>query len=146
MFFSSIKGINRLISKGMSNIYVKVTIEKNWHSRNFDFLRSKNFSLGQFWGALTHANITEFSNFLLQLKNQRSGSKTVCSFSIILILKGIMSAPTCHSFTYNLRFLYELKYNVCLSKTMCEIFHFQFHFASIKVYIVVQQNAWTLWP
>ena len=29
VFFSSIKGINRLISKGMSNIYLKVTIEKN---------------------------------------------------------------------------------------------------------------------
>ena len=27
MFFSSIKGINRLISKGMSNIYLKATIE-----------------------------------------------------------------------------------------------------------------------
>ena len=28
MFFSLIKGINRTISKGMSNIYSKVTIEK----------------------------------------------------------------------------------------------------------------------
>ena len=27
--FSSVKGINRLISKGMSNISLKVTIEKN---------------------------------------------------------------------------------------------------------------------
>ena len=27
--FSSIKEINRLVSKGMSNIYLKVTIEKN---------------------------------------------------------------------------------------------------------------------
>ena len=44
MFFSSIKGINRLISKGMSNIYVKVTIEKNWRSQNFDS------SPGQFLG------------------------------------------------------------------------------------------------
>ena len=30
MFFSSIKGINRLISKGMSNIYLELTIEKKW--------------------------------------------------------------------------------------------------------------------
>ena len=58
----------------MSNIYLKVTIEKNLCSQNFDFLISKNFK-----------------NFLLQLKNQRSGSKTVCVFSIILIFKGIMS-------------------------------------------------------
>ena len=40
--FSS-KGIeiNRLLSKGMSNIYLKVTIEKNWRSQNFDFLKWK---------------------------------------------------------------------------------------------------------
>ena len=48
MLFSSIKEINRLISKGMPNIYLNVTIEKNWHSQNFDFLRLKNLSLGQF--------------------------------------------------------------------------------------------------
>ena len=35
--FSSIKEINGLISKGMSNIYLKVTIEKNWCFQNFDF-------------------------------------------------------------------------------------------------------------
>ena len=44
-----------------------------------------------FWEAPTHAGIIEFSNFLLQLKNQRSGSKTLCGVSIILILKGIMT-------------------------------------------------------
>ena len=52
--------------------------------------------------------------------------------------------PTHHSFTLNLRFLYELKHKVCLSKTVCGIFHFRFSFAFIKVYIFVQQNAWTL--
>ena len=46
MFFSSIKGINKLISKEMSNICLKVTIEKNWRSQNFDFL-----SLDQFLGS-----------------------------------------------------------------------------------------------
>ena len=68
MFFNSIKEINRLrkeiyklLSKGMSNIYLKVTIEeKNWRSQNFDFLGLKNFSPGQFWGAPTHENIIEF--------------------------------------------------------------------------------------
>ena len=42
MFFSSIKEINRLISKGMSNISLEVTIEKNW-SQNFDYLSLKQF-------------------------------------------------------------------------------------------------------
>ena len=32
------------------------------------------------------------------------------------------------SFTFNLRFLYELKHQVCLSKTVCDIFHFRFRF------------------
>ena len=48
MFFSSIKGINRLISKGMSNIYLELVIEKNRFSQNFDFLSLKNLSPNQF--------------------------------------------------------------------------------------------------
>ena len=51
------KGINRLLSKGMSNIYVQVTIEKNWHSQNFDFLSLKICHQVSFWGAPTHADI-----------------------------------------------------------------------------------------
>ena len=34
----------------------------------------------QYWVAPTHEDIIEFSNLLLQLKNQRSGSKTVWLF------------------------------------------------------------------
>ena len=52
MFFNLIKGINRLrkeinrlLSKGISNIYLQVTIEKN-----FDFLSLKSLSAGQFLG------------------------------------------------------------------------------------------------
>ena len=52
-------------------------------------------------------------------------------------------APTHHSFTFNLRFLYEPKRKLCLSKTVRRIFHFRFRFVFIKVYIFVQQNAWT---
>ena len=55
----------------MSNIYLNVTIEKNRRSQNFDFPSLKNMSL-------------------IQLKKQRSESKTVCGCSVILILKGIM--------------------------------------------------------
>ena len=53
-------------------------------------------------------------------------------------------APTHHSFTFNLRFLYELKHKVRLSKTMCWIFHFRFRFVFIKINIFFQQNTWTL--
>ena len=44
----------------MSNIHLKVTIEKNWGSRNLNFLSLKNLSPGQFWGAPTHKDIIEF--------------------------------------------------------------------------------------
>ena len=46
--FSSVKRRNRLISKGMSNIYLKVTIKKNWFSQTLDFLSLKSLSPGQF--------------------------------------------------------------------------------------------------
>ena len=53
-------------------------------------------------------------------------------------------APTHHSFTFNLRFSYELKHKVRLFKIVCEIFHFRIGFVFIKVYVFVQQNAWNL--
>ena len=94
MFFSSIKEINkllkeinRLLSKGMSNIYLKVSIEKWWRTQNFDFLSLKGSSPKPVSEEL---QLIEFSNFLLQFRNQRSGSKTVCVFSIIFMFKGIL--------------------------------------------------------
>ena len=55
MCFNSIKEINRLrieinklLSKGMSNIYLKVTIEKKWRTQNFDFLNLKSSSPDKF--------------------------------------------------------------------------------------------------
>ena len=56
----------------------------------------------------------------------------------------LLRAPTHHSFTFNLRFLYELKHKVRLCKSMCGIFHFRFRFVFIKVYIFFRQNAWTV--
>ena len=53
MFFSSIeeisrllREINRLLSKGMSNLYLKVTIEEKWHTKTFDFLSWTSSSPG----------------------------------------------------------------------------------------------------
>ena len=64
MFFSTTKETNRLISKGISNIYLKVTIEKKWHTQNFDFLSLKIRLQVSFLGAPTHADFIEFSNAL----------------------------------------------------------------------------------
>ena len=48
------------------------------------------------------------------------------------------------SFTFNLRFLDELKHKVHLSKAVSGIFNFRSRFVFIKVYIFVQQNVWTI--
>ena len=50
-------------------------------------------------------------------------------------------APTHHSFTFNLLFLCELKHKVRLSKTVCGILHFWFHFVFIKVLTLWLQNV-----
>ena len=61
------------------------------------------------------------------------------------VLFFLSRASTHHSFAFNLRFLYELKHKVRLSKTVCGILHFRFRSVFIiKVYIFVQQIAWTL--
>ena len=53
----------------------------------------------------------------------------------------LSQAPTHHSFTFNLGFLFGLKRKICFSKTVCGIFYFRFRFVFIKVYILFQQNA-----
>ena len=71
----------------MSDVYSKVKIVKNWRSQNFNFLGLKNLSPGQFLeisNSRTHHWILR-----LLVATQRSGSKTVCSFSILLILNKI---------------------------------------------------------
>ena len=79
MFFSSVKEINRLLqeinknrllNKGIPSIYLKVT---------------------SYFKAPTPADIIEFSDFCLQFKNQIRGNEIVCGFSIVFILKGIMT-------------------------------------------------------
>ena len=49
-------------------------------------------------------------------------------------------APTHHSFTFNSRFLYELKHKVFLSKSVCGILHFRFRLVFIKVYFCSRKS------
>ena len=53
----------------------------------------------------------------------------------------LSQAPTHHSFTFNSRFLYELKHKVHLSSGVCGIFHLQCRLVFIKDLIFVQQKA-----
>ena len=71
--------------------------------------------------------------FLRTKKKKKNGGKKALFF--------LSQAPTHHSYTFNLRFLYQLKHKVRPSKTVCGIFHFQFQFVLIRVYIFVQQNV-----
>ena len=85
MFFNSIKikEINRLrkeisrsLSNGMSNIYLKVTIEeKNRRSQSFDFLDLKKLSPPQFWEAATHEDVIDFKTSCWNLKIRGLGAK-----------------------------------------------------------------------
>ena len=74
------------------------------------------------------------------LKKLPSGIINVTKNALFLLSR----APSHHSFTFKLRFLYELKYKVHLSKVVCGIFHFRFRLVFIKVYIFIQQKAWIL--
>ena len=91
MFFSSIKQINRLISKGMSNIYLRVTNEKKWCTQKFYFLSSKSSSLGQYLGSSNSHRYRWICKLLVTNWKTEVWEQTVYGFSINLILKGIMT-------------------------------------------------------
>ena len=78
MFFSSIKGINRLVSDGMWNIYLEVIIEEIWLSQNIDILSLKICLQASFWGAPTHADIIELKkiNFNENEMESKMGNPT----------------------------------------------------------------------
>ena len=75
----------------MSNTYLKATIEKKLTFSNFDFLRLKDLSPGQFLGSSSSLRYHWILKLFVETSNQRSGSKTVCGFSVILTLKWIMT-------------------------------------------------------
>ena len=56
------------------------------------------------------------------------GKKNVTKNALFFLTR----IPTHDSFIFNLRFLYELKHKVRLSKTVCGIFYFQFVSFSLK--------------
>ena len=72
MFFSSVKGINRLTSKGMSNIYLKATIEKKRRSQNFQFSKFKKIIFRSVFGEIQLTQIS--SDFKTSCCNLNIGS------------------------------------------------------------------------
>ena len=84
MLFSSIKEINRLTRKGTSNIYLKVTIEKNWLSQILDFLSLKNPYPGQFLGSSNSRN--KNCEFKVKLWWVGAGERKKSAFFVTFIL------------------------------------------------------------
>ena len=87
MFFSSVKEIdrlrkeiNRLLSKEMSNVYIKVTIEKNRRSQNFDFLSLKICHEVSFW--VRHISLN-FKTSCSNLKIRGLGAKVCVAFLLL---------------------------------------------------------------
>ena len=78
----------------------------------------------------------------IQMLKRFISDKINCTKNALFFLS---QAPAHHSFTFNLLFLCEMKHKVRLPKTVGGIFHFRFRFVFIKVYILVQQNARSLW-
>ena len=75
------KEINRLLSKGMSNIYLKVTIEKNRRSQNFDFLGLKNLLARSVFGKLQLTQISlNFKTSYCNLKIRGLGAFLLFKF------------------------------------------------------------------
>ena len=55
----------------------------------------------------------------------------------------LLRAPTHHRFTFDLRFLFEMKHKVDLFKSVWRIFHFRFlYFIFIIIYVFDQQKTW----
>ena len=76
----------------MSNIYLKVYIEKNRRSQNLDFLSLKNLSSGQsVFEALQLTQIPlNFKDSCFNLKLRGLTAKAEFGFAIFLFLEGIM--------------------------------------------------------
>ena len=95
----------------MSNIYLKVTVEKNGLSQNFHFLSLTNSLPDQFLGNSSSRRCKWILNFLLRFTDHRFRRKNVYVFSIILILKGTIkfSIQRVHKQKYT------LTYQICKS-------------------------------
>ena len=76
-----VKEIDRLLSKGMSNTCLKVTIEKKWRTQNFYFLSLKSLSSRSVFGELQLKQISlNFQTFCYNLKIKDLGEKLCVIF------------------------------------------------------------------
>ena len=81
-----LKDTKSLLSNGMSNTYLKVTIEKKGRTQNFDFSSLKSWFPGEFLGAPTNAGIIEcvMKTSYYNLKIRGLGTKLCVAFLLFL--------------------------------------------------------------
>ena len=92
MGLSSIKGINRLKSKGMPNNYLNITIEKKKAFLKLLFSVFAKFVSSSVFRELQLTQISlHFKTSCCNLKTRAIGVKLVSGFSIAVILIGIMA-------------------------------------------------------
>ena len=95
LFFNKVAGPATLLKKRLWHTCFPVNFAKLWRT---------TFFTEHLWWLLLKLLSKEMSNicsnFLLQLKNQRSGSKTLSSFSVTFVLKKIItfSSQRVHAF------------------------------------------------
>ena len=83
MLFNSVKEINglrkernRWLSKSMTNIYLKVTVNRKWRTQNFDFKSLKSLSSNQIFWELQLTQISlNFQTSCCNLKIRALGAK-----------------------------------------------------------------------
>ena len=87
-FFSLVKEINRLISKWMTNIYLKCTAEKNWLSQKTDVFKTSisKFKTLVYMSVFEELSITEtslnFKTFCCYIKIRGLWAKTCVAFQL----------------------------------------------------------------
>ena len=79
----SLKDINRVLSKGMLNIYVKFILGKS-RTENFNFLNLKNSSPGQFFGSSNSRRYGIFKLFVITSESRGLGAKVCVDFLLFL--------------------------------------------------------------
>ena len=90
--------------------------------------------LSVFWKCIQYTIHWDKTQMLKKISlDKKNGTKNALFF--------LSRAQNHHSsHNHHLQFLYELKCKFRLSKTVCRIFHFWFHFVFIKVYNFAKKN------
>ena len=131
---------NIYLIKDCSKFYLAV-IHLRIHWRLSTILKTSNKSVWTnvfwvyiFWKCIQYTIHSDKTQMLKKFPSDKiNGTKN----ALFLLSR----APSHHGFTFNLRFLYELKHKVRLFKNVSGIFHFRFRFVFSKIFIFVQQNA-----